>query len=76
MLRVRADDAGEDASQRTAGGAGPSGRADHPPGGPPRAVPRRPRSPPCYRNMFRDEDEDGFAAWTAARGPQGDSRYL
>ncbi|GAB4814990.1 hypothetical protein N2152v2_002036 [Parachlorella kessleri] len=41
-----------------------------------KAVPRRARSPPCYRNIFKDEDESCFANWRAQRSWLGDSRYL
>ncbi len=67
------DDSTNPSELRSAGPVGPSGRGpDQAPG---RVVPRRAKSPPCYRNMFRGEDEDGFASWRAPRGGPGESRY-
>jgi hypothetical protein len=50
------------------------GRVAEPAAG--RVIPRRARSPPCYRNIFRDEDESCFSAWRAQRGSYPDSRYM
>lgn len=58
--------------KRTAGLVGTSGRDMQPV----RMVPRRPKSPPCYRSIFSEEDEDCFAPWEAPRNYSRSSRYL
>jgi len=67
---------GEPATEPRGGFAGPSGRGGFGSGGGRRLG--RLQSPPCYRNIFADEDsEEGYAAWQAPRPPlqQALSRY-